>query len=131
MIKSVINKTTAFVLVIILLAHNINTLVVVTDFIINQDFIAKTLCIQKDNQQGCYGKCQLAKQLAQSETGLNGQVPEPISKRLMLDVYFVSSVSVITNNTSTSTFKKNKIYHNTVTYSSNSLPVATPPPDLS
>ena len=51
MISAIANKITAFVLVFILFAHNINTLAIVGDFVINQDFIAKTLCIQKDNQK--------------------------------------------------------------------------------
>ncbi len=131
MIKSVIHKITAFVLVTILLAHNINTLAIVTDFIINQDFIAKTLCVQKDNQQGCNGKCQLTKQLTQSETGFNGEVPEPTSKRFMLDIYFVSSINTVLHNTSITPIEKNKIYHNAISINSTSLPVDTPPPNLS
>ena len=43
----------------ILFAHNINTLVIIGDFLANQDIIAKTLCIQKEEQKGCNGKCQL------------------------------------------------------------------------
>jgi len=43
----------------------LNTFVVI-DFIINQDFIALNLCVQKDNQQGCNGKCQLTKTLKEN-----------------------------------------------------------------
>lgn len=32
-------------------------------YILNNDFIVKNLCVQKDNQQGCNGKCYLKKQI--------------------------------------------------------------------
>ena len=63
MIVQLINKTTALFLAFVLLANNINTIVIITDFIINQDIIARTLCIQKKEQKGCLGKCQLRKEL--------------------------------------------------------------------
>lgn len=63
MISVIANKITTFVLVFILFAHNINILAIIDDFIVNQDFIAKTLCVQKENQQGCNGKCHLMKEL--------------------------------------------------------------------
>ena len=65
MIKVFLHKIVSILLVAILLANNINTLTIVGDFVVNQDFIAKTLCIQKEDQQGCNGKCHLKKQLAQ------------------------------------------------------------------
>ena len=64
MFKGFTYKITALLLVTILLANNISTLAIVGDFIVNQDFIANTLCIQKEDQQGCNGKCHLKKQLA-------------------------------------------------------------------
>lgn len=53
MIPLIVRKITAFVLVFILFAHNISTLAIIGDFLINQEFIAKTLCIQKEDQKGC------------------------------------------------------------------------------
>lgn len=67
MISAIANNITVFVLVFILFAHNINTLTVIGYFIVNQDFIARTLCIQKDNQQGCNGKCYLMKELEKND----------------------------------------------------------------
>ncbi|MFV0566552.1 MAG: hypothetical protein ACK5NB_12075 [Flavobacteriaceae bacterium] len=131
MIKSVTHKITAFVLVIILLAHNINTLVIVTDFIVNQDFIAKTLCIQKNDQQGCNGKCQLTKQLAKSETGTNDQAPQPTLKRMALDVFFVSEINTVEICPTPPPTEKNKIHSTVANFKSNSLTVDTPPPNFS
>lgn len=92
MVSTIISKITAFVLVFILLAHNINTLTIVGDFIINQDFIAKTLCIQKDNQKGCNGKCQLRKELTENNFESNPENPLQISKRITLDVFCASTI---------------------------------------
>lgn len=92
MISTVISKITAFVLVFILLAHNINTLTIVGDFIINQDFIAKTLCIQKDNQKGCNGKCQLRKELTENNSESLPESPLQMSKRNTLDVFCASAI---------------------------------------
>jgi hypothetical protein len=94
MITAITHKITAFVLVIILFAHNINTLVIVGDFLVNQDFIAKTLCIQKDDQKGCNGKCHLAKQLSESNPDSNSQLPLE-SKRMTLDVFCISNINTI------------------------------------
>jgi hypothetical protein len=87
MISAIANKITAFVLVFILFAHNINTLAIVGDFVINQDFIAKTLCIQKDNQQGCNGKCQLMKELKENAPESNTTIPVQETKRFSLDAF--------------------------------------------
>src|SRR5690606_42097723 len=92
MISAIAHKITAFVLVFILLAHNINTLVIVGDFLANQDFIAKTLCIQKDNQQGCNGKCQLVKHLSETNPYTNSQTPVQQTKRFALDLYSISNI---------------------------------------
>jgi hypothetical protein len=95
MISAIAHKITAFVLVFILFAHNINTLVIVGDFLVNQDFIAKTLCIQKDDQKGCNGKCHLAKQLSESNPDSNNQIPAQESKRMALDVFCISDINSI------------------------------------
>ncbi|MEO8934055.1 MAG: hypothetical protein ABI295_07080 [Xanthomarina sp.] len=95
MISAVAHKITAFILVFILFAHNINTLVIVGEFIVNKDFIAKTLCIEKDNQKGCHGKCYLVKQLIEENPDSNTQIPIQESKRVALDVFFISSINTI------------------------------------
>ena len=131
MIKNVTHKITAYVLVVILLAHNINTLVIVGDFLANQDFIAKTLCIQKEDQQGCNGKCHLKKQLAQNESGTDGKMPVQESKRTALDVYCVSDVNIIESQISSIFTIKNKFYYKSPRLTENAISVDTPPPNFS
>lgn len=130
MIKSITHKITAYVLVVILLAHNINTLVIVGDYLANQDFIAKTLCIQKDDQQGCNGKCHLKKQLAQNESGTNGKAPVQESKRVVLDVYFVSDVNAVEAQFISFHINKNKVFYQTPIITETYLSIDTPPPNF-
>jgi hypothetical protein len=93
MISTIANKITAFVLVFILFAHNVNTLAIIGDFVINQDFIAKTLCIQKDNQQGCNGKCHLVKELKKNTPESNTTVPVQETKRFSLDAFCLYKIT--------------------------------------
>ncbi|GAA4289672.1 hypothetical protein [Aestuariibaculum suncheonense] len=131
MLKFLVNKITALVLVVILLAHNINTLVIVVDFVANQDFIAKTLCVQKDNQQGCNGKCHLQKQLAKNETGADHKTPLEENKRMVLDAFFISNIDTIdTQNTLQLTSQSKLIYKTPAIYES-TIAVDTPPPNIS
>ena len=93
MISAICNKITAFVLVFILFAHNMNTLAIIGDFVINQDFIAKTLCIQKDNQLGCNGKCQLMKELKENAPESNTTIPVQETKRFSLDAFCLYKIN--------------------------------------
>lgn len=132
MIKTISHILTAYVLAIILLAHNINTLVIVSDFVLNQDFIAKTLCIQKEDQQGCNGKCHLKTELSKNETGTDGKAPvQNTVKRNTLDVFFVSEINMVSEELA---FAKQTVF-NLYSYIPNldnrSLSVETPPPDFS
>ncbi len=61
--SSFTHRIIAFLLTIVLFLSLIKDTSILIDFAINQDMIAKTLCVQKDNQQGCFGKCQLVKAL--------------------------------------------------------------------
>lgn len=87
MIAALAHKITAFVLVFILFAHNINTLIVIGDFLANQAMIAKNLCVQKDDQQGCNGKCQLTEQLKQITPDSNTDIPTQETRRMSLDAF--------------------------------------------
>ena len=132
MLKAITHKITAFILVFILFAHNINTLVIIGDFIVNQDFIAKTLCIQKEEQKGCNGKCQLRKELSENNSDANNSDnPLQESKRMVLDAFCLSTISnfestfvslyILKLNTSFKTPKINNMY----------LEIDTPPPNFS
>lgn len=98
MIPVIANKITAFVLVFILFAHNITTLTIIGDFIMNQDFIAKTLCVQKDNQQGCNGKCHLMKELKDTEPDSKTTIPVKETKRFSLDAFCFYNIKTSENN---------------------------------
>ena len=94
MISAIANKITAFILVFILFAHNINTLAIIGDFVVNQEFIAKTLCIQKSNQQGCNGKCHLTKELKKNNPESNTTLPTQQTKRFSLDAFCFYKINV-------------------------------------
>lgn len=98
MISATANKITVFVLVFILFAHNITTLTIIGDFIMNQDFIAKTLCVQKDNQQGCNGKCHLMKELKDTEPDSKTTIPVKETKRFSLDAFCFYNIKTSENN---------------------------------
>ncbi len=133
MIISFTNKIVALILSIILLTHNINNAIIIGDFIINQDIIAKTLCIQKEEQKGCNGKCQLRKELSQnnnSDSNSESQIPE--TKRMALDFYNITNNNNVKSQWAWSLNTKHKIITN-----SNNIPtsiyydVDTPPPIFS
>ena len=132
MILKVIYKVTALFLTFVFLANNINNVVIVTDFVVNQDFIAKTLCIQKDDQKGCNGKCHLAKQLAQSNTSNNSDAPLPTTDRTRLDVFVIyeNTNHTIDNFSQLSRFQNNTHYRIKQPVSG-FYSIHTPPPDLS
>ncbi len=98
MISKIAYKITVFVLVFILFAHNIKTLTIIGDFVINQDFIAKTLCVQKENQQGCNGKCQLMKTLNDSNPDSKTTIPVKEVRRLSLDAFCFYDIKSSENN---------------------------------
>lgn len=97
MISGIANKLTAFTLVFILFAHNINTLAIIGDFIINQEFIAKTLCVQKENQQGCNGKCHLMKELKNNEPDSKTTIPVKETRRFSLDAFCFYNIKNLEN----------------------------------
>ncbi len=129
MISTIIQKITAFILVFILLIHNINTLAIIGDFVVNQDFIAKTLCIQKEDQKGCQGKCHLRKELKENASNSNSNVPIQESKRLVLDVFYLSDISIIKVNDLIILDIKKAIIARTSKIIKMYLEVDTPPPN--
>lgn len=131
MISTIAHKITAFVLVFILFAHNINTLVIIGDFMVNQAVIAKNLCVQKENQKGCNGKCHLSKQLKQSTPESNSELPAQETKRMSLDAFCFFKID--TPQAVLASYKVNQKISNT--YSQNLiltyLDIDTPPPIFS
>ncbi|WP_294074191.1 hypothetical protein [Winogradskyella sp.] len=133
MIIKITYKLTALLLTFILLANNINNVIIVTDFVINQDFIAKTLCIQKEEQKGCNGKCQLKKELTESNSKQNSNNTIPEQNRIRLDLFVVNSIT----NSDNSSENLDKILKSQITFSieqstiSKFYDIDTPPPNLS
>jgi len=131
-IISFTNKIVALILSIILLTHNINNAIIIGDFIINQDIIAKTLCIQKEEQKGCNGKCQLRKELSQnnnSDSNSESQIPE--TKRMALDFYYITISNNVKSQWLWSLNAKHKIITNSNIIESIYYDVDTPPPIFS
>ncbi|MDO5979313.1 hypothetical protein [Flavivirga spongiicola] len=131
MIKALAHKIIASFLVIMLFAHNINTLTIIGDFIINQDFIAKTLCIQKENQQGCHGKCHLTKQLAESNPDSGNKFPSQENKRVALDIYCLLTSGILDIHLNKFILPRVNLFHDSPKSLKMSLEVETPPPMLS
>ena len=131
MITTITHKITAFVLVFILFAHNINTLVIIGDFMVNQATIAKNFCVQKENQQGCNGKCHLGKQLKQSTPESNSDMPSQEIKRMSLDAFCLYTI----NSPQTTLAYHQTIQNISTSYSHNIirtyLDIDTPPPIFS
>jgi len=130
MIPVLVQRTTAFVLVFILFAHNINTLTIIGDFVINQEFIAKTLCIQKEEQKGCNGKCQLRKELSENNTYSNSEIPLQENRRLVLDAFFISDVSQIDTSDFECLSRRQELIISTPKTIKMYLEIDTPPPNF-
>jgi hypothetical protein len=131
MILVITRKITAFVLVFILFAHNINTLVIIGDFMVNQAIIAKNLCVQKENQQGCNGKCQLRKQLKENTPESNPNNPIQKSRRLTLDVFYLVNINLIEPQQDDTLLSKESIVTHSQKINKMYLEIDTPPPNFS
>lgn len=69
---------------------NLTRVGILIDFKINQDFIAKVLCINKDKPElKCNGKCHLTKQLKKVEEPEEKQAPNNTKDKREI-VYFLS-----------------------------------------
>lgn len=69
-------------LVFILMFSHINKLWVLTDFAINQDYISKTFCVNKDKPMlNCNGKCYLAQKLKEQAEKEKKQIPQVLKEK--------------------------------------------------
>lgn len=88
------------------------------DFKINQEYIAKVLCINKDEpQKGCNGQCHLSKQMKKTEEKEQKQTPIPINQKQ--DVVFFIDAIIQINLTNTierakPLFEYNKGFYNSL-----------------
>lgn len=131
MITTIAHKITAYVLVFILFAHNINTLMIIGDFLANQAVIAKNLCIQKDDQQGCNGKCQLTKQIVESTPDSNTDLPAQETRRMSLDAFCLYTIQVAETQTEIFSATKNIPFGYTPFILLQYQDIDTPPPNFS
>ncbi|MCP4802495.1 MAG: hypothetical protein GY891_06495 [Bacteroidetes bacterium] len=128
MLSLVIHRVTASFLIMVLLANNINTLILIGDFIINQDVIATTLCVQKEEQKGCNGKCQLRNKLSDGAQESDSKSPFQENTRTLLDHFclFFSENSIANCDWNTLLMTYNQPEHNKII--NIYLEVETPPP---
>ena len=97
---------------------------------IRDRFIAKTLCIQKEEQKGCNGKCQLRKELSKSNTNSNSEIPLQESKRLALDAFFITTISEVDSSDLKYQSKRYELITNTPRIIKMYLEIDTPPPNF-
>lgn len=78
-----------------LLTYNINTVIIIVSFVINQDTIAKTLCVQREAPKGCNGKCQLRKNLQESQNTNTNDAPFQEGSKLALANNYIKPAEAI------------------------------------
>lgn len=82
-------KALAISLVLLVLAASAKDFVIWAGFKINQDFIAKTLCINRDKpEKHCNGKCYLSKKITESKEKDPVKAPVPQPDELKQVVFF-------------------------------------------
>lgn len=85
----------AISLFVVIVLQTFSSFIIQADFYLNQDYIAKNLCVNRDKpMMHCNGKCYLAKKLNEE-----GQSQSPASKNERVDVspFFVpTSFSFVT-----------------------------------
>jgi len=78
-----------FSLLIAILCSQSSKLFIYFSFKINQEYIAKELCENREvPKMNCHGKCYLAKQLKQEEQKQENNEKAPVNQRVKLDVLF-------------------------------------------
>ena len=70
---------------------------ILVEFKVNQDFIAKALCINKDKPMlNCNGKCILAQKLNKAEEPQKKELPAALKERLEINLYLTDKLIEIT-----------------------------------
>ena len=76
-------STLSILMVIVMLLSSFTRLGILIDFKINQDFIAKVLCINKDTSMTiCNGKCYLSKRLKEADEQEQSRFPKNIKDKI-------------------------------------------------
>lgn len=84
-----LKKMIAISLTLLILAVSAKDFVMLASFKVNQDFIAKVLCINQDKPElQCNGKCYLNKKIAEEKEREDSGVPVPLTEDQKQIVYF-------------------------------------------
>lgn len=76
-------KVTTYILTLLIFLQLFSKTWIVVSFKINQDKIAKTLCVKKEiKNNSCQGKCHLKKQLEQADEEEQKQAPTNTEEKL-------------------------------------------------
>lgn len=97
-------------------------------YITYQDYIIKELCIQKEDQQGCNGKCYLMKKLTNKVSDNNTTTPPQDDKKLIENLIFLFSKNSPINFIYISDLELKKIAYKEKLKDSFLLKKETPPP---
>jgi len=122
---------TALFLIFILFFYNMNNIIIVVDFMINQDEIAKTLCVQKAAQKGCNGKCQLMKRLNVDVAPSSKNTPIKNTQNTRIEYVFLQPINEIYFTNFNTFITKNIFDSHSYNTLHKSYEIDTPPPVLS
>ncbi len=90
-------QLTAISLALLVFAVSAKDVLIWSSFKLNQDFIAKTLCINRDKPEKlCSGKCQLTKKIAESKEESSSQdpVPQPDEQKQVLSFHEILPLQI-------------------------------------
>jgi hypothetical protein len=97
-------------------------------YISYQDYIIKELCVQKNDQQGCNGKCYLMKKLTNEVSDNNTKTPPKDDKRLIENLVFLIVKNTAVNFKYITDLEVTKIAYKQKFKDSFFLEKETPPP---
>jgi len=121
-------KISAFILAMVLVSYTIYQISVMVYYISYQDYIIKELCVQKDDQQGCNGKCYLMKKLTNEVSDNNTTTPPNNDKKLIENLVFLLVKNTAVNFKCLSDLETAKIVYQHKFKDSFFLEKETPPP---
>lgn len=86
-------------LIILILFHSFSNTAIFVRFKFNQEFIASTLCINKNIEKTlCFGHCQLKKAIEDNQEN-NQQIPIPNGLRDINFIFTLNTLAIIISNT--------------------------------
>jgi hypothetical protein len=90
-------RISAFILALVLVSSTIYQTSVMVYYFAYQDYIIKELCVQKEDQQGCNGKCYLMKNLTNTVSENNSTIPPQNDKEFRGNFVFFLSKNAALN----------------------------------